>query len=142
MGKWASQPGTYAGFAIMDTSSTLTMDVNENTDLGTGDYAEATDFQKAAAVKVVRTTAVDVPDTGMYKVSIICRLSRFDELKKELNDLGVTGMTMTQVMGCGVQKGSGKPSQPFVWKAFVFCPIYDRILGKANRPAKRLCGKM
>lgn len=58
-------------------------------------------------MKVVRTTAVDVPDTGMYKVSIICKLSRFDELKKELNDLGVTGMTMTQVMGCGVQKGSG-----------------------------------
>ena len=100
-------PSAYAGFAIMDTSNTLTMDVNENTDLGTGDYAEATDFQKAAAVKVVRTTAVDVPDTGMYKVSIICKLSRFDDLKKELNDLGVTGMTMTQVMGCGVQKGSG-----------------------------------
>ena len=100
-------PSAYAGFAIMDTSNTLTMDVNENTDLRTGDYAEATDFQKEAAVKVVRTTAVDVPDTGMYKVSIICKLSRFDELKKELNDLGVTGMTVTQVMGCGVQKGSG-----------------------------------
>ena len=100
-------PSAYAGFAIMDTSNTLTMDVNENTDLGTGDYAEATDFQKEAAVKVVRTTAVDVPDTGMYKVSIICKLSRFDDLKKELNDLGVTGMTVTQVMGCGVQKGSG-----------------------------------
>ena len=142
MGKWASLPGAYAGFAIMDTSNTLTMDVNKNTDLGTGDYAEATDFQKAAAVKVVRTTAVDVPDTGMYKVSIICRLNRFDELKKELNDLGVTGMTMTQVMGCGVQKGSGKPPEPFVRKAFVFCPIYDRILGKANSPAKRLCRKM
>ena len=104
-------PSAYAGFAIMDTSNTLTMDVNENTDLGTGDYAEATDFQKAAAVKVVRTTAVDVPDTGMYKVSIICKLSRFDELKKELNDLGVTGMTMTQVMGCCVQKGSGSKSR-------------------------------
>ena len=142
MGKWASLPSAYAGFAIMDTSNTLTMDVNENTDLCTGDYAEATDFQKAAAVKVVRTTAVDVPDTGMYKVSIICKLSRFDELKKELNDLGVTGMTMTQVMGCGVQKGSGKPPGPFVWKAFVFCPVYDRILGKANSPAKRLCRKM
>jgi len=34
------------------------------------------------------------------------------------------------------------PSQPFVRKAFVFCPVYDRILGKANRPAKRLCRKM
>ena len=100
-------PSAYAGFAIMDTSNTLTMDVNENTDLGTSNYAAASDFQKNAAVKVVRTTGVDVPDTGMYKVSIICKLSRFDVLKKELNDLGVTGMTMTQVMGCGIQKGSG-----------------------------------
>ena len=34
--------------------------------------------------------------------------SRFEVLKKALNDLGVTGMTMTQVMGCGVQKGAGE----------------------------------
>ena len=35
------------------------------------------------------------------------RLSRYDKLKKAMNELGVTGMTCTQVMGCGVQKGSG-----------------------------------
>ena len=53
-------------------------------------------------------TAAALPeaDTGMHKVSIICRLSKFDELKHALNELGVTGMTMTQVMGCGIQKGS------------------------------------
>ena len=44
----------------------------------------------------------------MHKVSIIARLSRFDTLKKALNDLGVTGMTVTQVMGCGIQKGAGE----------------------------------
>ncbi|MCI6174745.1 MAG: P-II family nitrogen regulator [Clostridiales bacterium] len=42
----------------------------------------------------------------MHKVSIICRLSKFDSLKKALNELGVSGMTMTQVMGCGIQKGT------------------------------------
>lgn len=46
--------------------------------------------------------------TGMYKVAIIAKLSRFDKLKKALNDLGVTGMTVTQVMGCGIQKGAGE----------------------------------
>lgn len=63
-----------------------------------------------AAVKVTnRQTIVDgVYDTGMHKVSIICRLSKFDALKKALNDLGVTGITMTQVMGCGIQKGAGE----------------------------------
>ena len=27
---------------------------------------------------------------------------------KAMNDIGVTGMTVTQVMGCGVQKGAGE----------------------------------
>ena len=41
-------------------------------------------------------------------MTIICKLSKFDELKKALNALGVTGMTMSQVMGCGIQKGSAE----------------------------------
>ena len=44
----------------------------------------------------------------MHKVSIVVKLSKFDTLKKALNDLGVTGMTVTQVMGCGIQKGAGE----------------------------------
>ena len=44
----------------------------------------------------------------MYKVVIISKLSRYDKLRKAMNDLGVTGMTVTQVMGCGVQKGAGE----------------------------------
>ncbi|HPF30563.1 MAG TPA: P-II family nitrogen regulator, partial [Lachnospiraceae bacterium] len=46
--------------------------------------------------------------TGMYKVVIISKLSRYDKLRKAMNDLGVTGMTVTQVMGCGIQRGSGE----------------------------------
>ena len=42
------------------------------------------------------------------KVVVIAKLSRFERLKTALNDLGVTGMTMTQVMGCGIQKGAGE----------------------------------
>lgn len=44
----------------------------------------------------------------MYKVVIISKLSRYDTLRKAMNDLGVTGMTVTQVMGCGIQKGAGE----------------------------------
>lgn len=47
-------------------------------------------------------------DTGMYKVVIIAKLSRYDKLRKAMNAVGVTGMTVTQVMGCGIQKGSGE----------------------------------
>ena len=99
----------YSGFAISDVTG-LDMEANENTDLGEDSYDKASEEQKAAAVKVsARKTIVDgVYDTGMHKVSIICRLSRFDALKTALNALGVTGITMTQVMGCGIQKGAGE----------------------------------
>lgn len=99
----------YSGFAINDMTG-MDMDVNENTDLGEDDYEKASAAQVDAAVKVVnKKTVVDgVYDTGMHKVSIICRLSKFDALKTALNELGVTGITMTQVMGCGIQKGAGE----------------------------------
>ena len=99
----------YSGFAINDITG-LDMEVNENTDLGEDNYEKASSAQIGAAVKVSeKKTIVDgVYDTGMHKVSIICRLSRFDALKTALNALGVTGITMTQVMGCGIQKGAGE----------------------------------
>ena len=96
----------YSGFAIMDVSNTLNMSVNENTDLGVSEYDNASQVQKDAAVKVV---TAPVPNTsGIHKVVIIAKLSRYDKLRKAMNALGVTGMTVTQVMGCGVQKGSGE----------------------------------
>ncbi|HIY02480.1 MAG TPA: ammonium transporter [Candidatus Blautia faecipullorum] len=98
----------YAGFAISDVANP-DMEVNENTDLGEEDVSKASARQMDAAVKVVKSTIVDGEyDTGMHKVSIICRLSRFDALKNSLNKLGVTGITMTQVMGCGIQHGASE----------------------------------
>lgn len=98
-------PSAYAGFSIMDISNTMMMDVNENTSLGSDAYEEASQAKKDAAVPVVHPV---VSDTGINKVVIIAKASRFDALKKAMNDLGVTGMTMTQVMGCGIQKGAGE----------------------------------
>ena len=95
----------YAGFSIMDVTGGL-MEVNENTDLGEGEYEQASEVQKDAAVKV--SAMPEEYSTGIYKVTIIARLSRYDKLRKALNDLGVTGMTATQVMGCGIQKGAGE----------------------------------
>ena len=100
-------PSAYSGFSIMDVSNTMTMEVNENTDLGNDDYATASEFQKNAAVKVVEAP-VAASSSGIYKVVVIAKLSRFERLKTALNNLGVTGMTMTQVMGCGIQKGAGE----------------------------------
>ena len=96
----------YSGFSIMDTTDNM-MAVNENTDLGVAEYDKASDTLKEAAVPVVNTVAPSY-DTGIHKVVIIAKLSRFDALKKAMNDIGVTGITMIQCMGCGVQKGAGE----------------------------------
>lgn len=96
----------YSGFSIMDVSGAMVMDVNENTSLGVEDYDAASQIQKDAAVKVAQVPVASA--TGMYKVAIIAKLSRYDKLRKAMNDLGVTGMTVTQVMGCGIQKGAGE----------------------------------
>ena len=96
----------YSGFSIMDISNTMTMEVNENTDLGTSDYNEASQAKRDAAVPVAAAPVASA--SGIYKVVVIAKLSRYDHLKKAMNDLGVTGMTVTQVMGCGVQKGAGE----------------------------------
>ncbi len=96
----------YAGFAIMDISNTMNMSVNENTDLGNDNYVTATEAQKNASVPVVdATTAVS---TGIHKVVVVAKMTRYDALRKAMNDLGVTGMTVTNVMGCGIQKGAGE----------------------------------
>ena len=46
------------------------------------------------------------PEGSKYtKVTIVCNQNRFEALKAQMAQIGVTGMTVTQVMGCGVQKG-------------------------------------
>ena len=96
----------YAGFAITDVTD-MEVDANENTDLGEDDYAKASKAQINAAVKVHQESPLPADlDTGMHKVTIVCRLSKFDALKKALNQVGVTGMTMSQVMGSGIERGS------------------------------------
>ena len=103
-------PSAYAGFAIMDIANTMTMNINENTNLGESDYDHASEVKRKAAVPVLREDKTGIPElsSGISKVVIIAKLSRYDKLRKALNELGVTGMTVTQVMGCGIQKGSGE----------------------------------
>ena len=61
---------------------------------------EETPMEDAVVVKNV---------TSLYpklsKVVIITKPEKLDSLKKALNSIGVGGMTVTRVMGCGVQKG-------------------------------------
>ncbi|MCC8042093.1 MAG: ammonium transporter [Oscillospiraceae bacterium] len=48
---------------------------------------------------------INSEDTEIYMVTIICKQEKFDALKNALDDIGVTGITVTQALGCGTQKG-------------------------------------
>lgn len=41
----------------------------------------------------------------LTKIDIITSQGKFEELKKALGDIGIAGMTVTNVLGCGMQKG-------------------------------------
>lgn len=51
-------------------------------------------------------TYADMSATDIFKVTIICRQNKFDALKTCLDDIGITGITVTQVLGYGTQKGA------------------------------------
>ena len=59
---------------------------------------------QAVPVQVLSEKA-PASDVKLTKVSILCAQSRFEALKAAMNEIGITGMTVTQVLGCGVQKG-------------------------------------
>ena len=85
---------SYAGFEIPYTSVEI---------------AEA----KAEGVKLPLSKAVPVTiapstDATMHKVVIITRQNKFDALKKAMASIGVNGMTVINVMGCGMQKGASE----------------------------------
>lgn len=59
----------------------------------------------AIPVQVVASKEIIASDVKLTKISILCNQERFEGLKKALNKIGVTGITVTQVVGCGTQKG-------------------------------------
>ena len=100
----------YSGFSIMDVSNSAML-ANENTNLGVAAYEDASEAMRNASVpveNVAQEMEGMIPNTGIYKVVIITKLSRYDKMKRALNTLGVTGITVTQVSGCGIQKGAGE----------------------------------
>ena len=99
-------PTAYAGFAISDpTYANLELvNPNEGCDLGEDD------IQKASAAKVNAAVPVVEPfvHSGMHNIAVCCKASKLDELKVALNKAGITGMTVSQVTGYGLQKGAGE----------------------------------
>ena len=85
----------YAGFAMLpDTTAEDTLVV------------VAGEVPVAEAVAVKKMPSFEENEGAKFtKVEIICKESRLESLKNAMVDIGITGMTVSHVLGCGVQKG-------------------------------------
>ena len=65
-------------------------------------------MEEAVPIEVHTAPTLDgVPKAvKITKVDIVCNKTKFEDLKAAMNKIGVSGMTVTQVLGCGLQKGS------------------------------------
>lgn len=86
----------YSGFAI--AANDLTIASDEEIEVFGSEKMET-------AVPAVVKSSVS-KENKITKVEILAKQSKFEKLKKAMNDIGVTGMTVTQVLGCGTQKGA------------------------------------
>ena len=91
-------PSAYAGFAM------LPEDVAE----GEGDEAPVEvsgDVPAAEAIPVKKMPTFADEGPKFTKVEIVCKEAKFEKLKNAMMKLGITGMTVSHVLGCGAQKG-------------------------------------
>ena len=86
----------YAGFEVSTTD--LQFDA--------ADFEEVGSAKMEDAVPAVVQKSAGTDDKKITKVEILMKQERFEKLKKAMNEIGVTGMTVTQVLGCGTQKGA------------------------------------
>jgi len=78
----------------------------ESLDYGYEEAVNVTgDVPVAEAVTVKKMPSFDDGAPKLTKVEIICKESRFEALKTAMMEIGITGMTVSHVLGCGVQKG-------------------------------------
>ena len=89
-------PTAYAGFAMLP--DTATDDSEPVIVSGEIPVAEAVPVKKVPAFE---------EGTGpkFTKVEIICKEARLEALKNSMMSIGITGMTVSHVLGCGIQKG-------------------------------------
>ena len=75
---------------------------------GTSVPAVSGDVPVAEAVEVKSVPSFEAPAPGgkkLTKVEIICKEVKLESLKSAMMNIGITGMTVSHVLGCGIQKG-------------------------------------
>lgn len=78
----------------------------------TGETSEESAAAEVPAdIKIAERPHIERSSTEKNKytrISIVCKQNKFEVLKNELSNVGVTGFTVTQVLGCGTQRGAGE----------------------------------
>ena len=86
----------YAGFAMLP----------DTTAQDDAPVAVAGDVPVAEAVPVKKVSTFEEEGTPKFtKIEIICKEARLESLKNAMIGIGITGMTVSHVLGCGIQKG-------------------------------------
>ena len=88
-------PSAYAGFTL------LPEDVEDDEE----PVVVSGEIPVAEAIPVKKVPSFEEGTHKFTKIEIICKESRFETLKNAMMKLGITGMTVSHVLGCGVQKG-------------------------------------
>ena len=88
-------PSAYAGFAMLP----------EYIEEGNDPVVVSGDTPVAEAIPVKKVPAFEEGTPKFTKIEIVCKESRFEALKNAIMKLGITGMTVSHVLGCGIQKG-------------------------------------
>ena len=88
-------PSAYAGFSMLPD----TIDAEEAPVLVDGD------IPAAEAIPVKKVPSFSEGTAKITKIEIVCKEARLEALKSAMLSIGITGMTVSHVLGCGVQKG-------------------------------------
>lgn len=88
-------PSAYAGFAMLP----------EYIEEGSDPMVVSGDTPVAEAIPVKKVPAFEEGTPKFTKIEIVCRESKFEALKNAMMKIGITGMTVSHVLGCGIQKG-------------------------------------
>lgn len=87
----------YDGFAMLPDTATE--------DEGTAPVTVTGETPVAEAIPVKKVLSFEEGTPKFTKVEIVCKESRFEALKNAMMSIGITGMTVSHVLGCGIQKG-------------------------------------
>ncbi len=88
-------PSAYAGFAML----------SEYIEEGNDFVAVSGDTSVAEAIPIKKVPVFEEGIPKFTKIEIVCKESKFEALKNAMMKLGITGMTVSHVLGCGIQKG-------------------------------------